>query len=155
MTDVSMLNRNSYEHAATQQDELSKLKEESVKTFEQKLSELQKKNELLSDVKEKNIALLSSEESQGKSSELNKLLVIIEKELQQKESKTNSLENMVKEKEYKFDELSQMIDASLKQFDWTNIRRAFEDNEIRWKLSPPSASWWGGFWESGILREKT
>ncbi|GFS49936.1 hypothetical protein TNIN_63621 [Trichonephila inaurata madagascariensis] len=86
-----------------------------------------------------------------------KLLVITEKKLQQKESETNSLKNMVKEKEYQFDELSQMIDASLKQLDWTNIRRAFEANEIRWKLSPPSVPWWGGFWErlSGILKEKT
>ncbi|GFY42682.1 hypothetical protein TNIN_314671 [Trichonephila inaurata madagascariensis] len=62
-----MLNRNSYEHAATLQDELPKLKEEreSVKTkttFEQKLSELPKKNELLSDVKERNIALKEKEE---------------------------------------------------------------------------------------------
>ncbi|GFW08717.1 uncharacterized protein TNCV_2777351 [Trichonephila clavipes] len=55
MAVVSMLNRNSYEHATTLQDELSKLKEESVKTkitFEHKLSDLQKKNEeLISDVK--------------------------------------------------------------------------------------------------------
>ncbi|GFV15111.1 uncharacterized protein TNCV_1743251 [Trichonephila clavipes] len=61
MTVVSVLNRNSSEHVTTPQMDLSKLKEESVKTkitFEQKLSELQKKNEeLLSDVKEKNIAV--------------------------------------------------------------------------------------------------
>ncbi|GFY42650.1 hypothetical protein TNIN_258431 [Trichonephila inaurata madagascariensis] len=82
---------------------------------------------------------LSFKKSQGKSSELNKLLVITEKKLQQKKSETNSLKNMVKEKEYQFDELSQMIDASLKQLDWTNIRRAFEANEIKWKLSPSSA----------------
>ncbi|GFY71989.1 uncharacterized protein TNIN_348621 [Trichonephila inaurata madagascariensis] len=66
MTVVSMLNRNSYEHATILQDELSKLKEESAKTkttFEQKSSELQKKNkELLSDVKERNIALKEKEE---------------------------------------------------------------------------------------------
>ncbi|GFX97312.1 hypothetical protein TNCV_1076831 [Trichonephila clavipes] len=85
--------------------------------------------------------LLTSKKSQGKSSKLNKLLVITEKKLEQreKESKTNSLKYMVKEKEYQFDELSQMIEASLKQPDWTNLRRAFEANEIRWKLSPPSA----------------
>ncbi|GFW65582.1 hypothetical protein TNCV_3550051 [Trichonephila clavipes] len=72
-------------------------------------------------------------------SELNKLLVITEKELQPKESETNSLKSTITEKEYQFDELSQMIDASLKQLDWKHIRRAFEANEIRWKLSPPSA----------------
>ncbi|GFV00119.1 hypothetical protein TNCV_4057901 [Trichonephila clavipes] len=101
--------------------------------------------------------LLSSEESQGKPSELNKLLMVIEKDLQQKESETNFLENTVKAKTYKFDELSPMIDASLKQLDWTNIRRPFEANQTRWKLRPPSAPWWGGFWErlSGILKEKT
>ncbi|GFY67315.1 hypothetical protein TNIN_243091 [Trichonephila inaurata madagascariensis] len=206
-------NRSSSDHITTPQSELSKLNEESVKTkitFEQKLSELQKENgELLSDVKEKNIAveekdemlhdlhnqlktketeinlfsqveklnqeldemmeneeelkilhekkLLSSKKSQGKSSEFKKLLVITEKKLQRKESKTNSLKNMVKEKEYQFDELSQMIDASLKQLDWTNILRAFEANEIRWKLGPPCVPWWRGFWEklSGILKEKT
>ncbi|GFV94823.1 hypothetical protein TNCV_1028211 [Trichonephila clavipes] len=76
-----------------------------------------------------------------------------EKDLQQKESETNSLRNMIKEKEYQFDELSQMIDVSLKQLDWTKIRRA---NQTRWKLSPPSAPW-GGFWErlSGILKENS
>ncbi|GFY63530.1 hypothetical protein TNIN_92441 [Trichonephila inaurata madagascariensis] len=82
-------------------------------------------------------------ESKGKSSELNKLMVITEKELQQEESETNSLKNMVKEKEYQFDGLSQMIDASVKQHDWTNIRRASEANQTRWKLSPPSAPWQG------------
>ncbi|GFY31635.1 hypothetical protein TNCV_4199461 [Trichonephila clavipes] len=96
-------------------------------------------------------------ENHTHTSESNKLLVITEKELQQKESETNSLRNMVKEKEYQFPELSQMIDASLKQFDWTNIRRASEANQTRWKLSPPSAPWWGEFWEmlSEILKEKT
>ncbi|GFW62105.1 hypothetical protein TNCV_1685361 [Trichonephila clavipes] len=55
MTVVSMLNRNSYEMQLF--NRMNKLKEERVKTkitFEQKLSELQKKKEeLLSDVKEK------------------------------------------------------------------------------------------------------
>ncbi|GFU38977.1 hypothetical protein TNCV_2144251 [Trichonephila clavipes] len=54
MTVLSMLNRNSYDHATTLQDELSKLKEEIVKTkttFELKLSELQKKNEEVLSVK--------------------------------------------------------------------------------------------------------
>ncbi|GFW72064.1 uncharacterized protein TNCV_4789521 [Trichonephila clavipes] len=196
-------NRSSRDHITIPQSELSKLNEESVKTkitFEQKLSELQKKNEeLLSDVKKRNIALkekeeikihvminnfnlkrkkkdevlldlqnqlktkeieinsssqakkldqeldemmendeelkilheklFSSKKSQRKSSELNKLLMITEKNLQPKESETYSLKIMVKGKEYQFDKLSQMIDESLKQFDWTNIRRAFEANQ--------------------------
>ncbi|GFS43748.1 hypothetical protein TNIN_192981 [Trichonephila inaurata madagascariensis] len=126
-----------------------------AKKSNQELDKMMENDEELKTLKEKK--LLSSTESQGKSSELNKLLVITEKELQQKESETNSLKNMVKEKEYHFDELSRMIDASLKQLDWTNIRRAFAANEIRWKLSPSSTPWWGGFWEmlSEILKEKT
>ncbi|GFY50684.1 hypothetical protein TNIN_29811 [Trichonephila inaurata madagascariensis] len=63
----------------------------------------------------------------------------------ERKSETNSLRNiyMVKEKEYQFDELSQMIDTSMKQLDWTNIRRPSEANQTRWKLSLPSAPWWG------------
>ncbi|GFW59522.1 transposon Tf2-6 polyprotein [Trichonephila clavipes] len=119
--------------------------------------------ELLRDVKEKNIAVKEKEEinvchekqSQSQKKEFDSELK--KKELQQKESETDSLRNKAKEKEYQFDELRQMIDASLKQLDWTNIRRAFQANQTRWKLSPPSATWWGGFWErlSGILKEKT
>ncbi|GFY69080.1 hypothetical protein TNIN_308101, partial [Trichonephila inaurata madagascariensis] len=60
-------NRSSSDHITTSQSELSKLKEEkSVKTkttSEQKLSDLQKKNEeLISVVKEKNIDVKEKEE---------------------------------------------------------------------------------------------
>ncbi|GFR11581.1 hypothetical protein TNCT_466991 [Trichonephila clavata] len=68
--------------------------------------------------------LLSFEENQEKSSELNKLLVI-------------------REKEYQFYQLSQMIDVLL-----TNIRREFKTNQTRWRFNPLFAPWWGGFWES-------
>ncbi|GFW22952.1 uncharacterized protein TNCV_3647291 [Trichonephila clavipes] len=88
-------------------------------------------------------AAYSAEESQEKSSELNKLMVNTEKELQQKESEIKSLKSMVKAKEYQFDDFNQMIDASLKELDWTNIRSAFEANEIRGKLRPPSTPWRG------------
>ncbi|GFS41331.1 bel12-ag transposon polyprotein [Trichonephila inaurata madagascariensis] len=114
---------------------------------------MMKNNEELKILHEKK--LLSYKECQRKSSELNKLLAITEKELQQKESETNSLRNMVKEKECQFDELSQMIDASLKRLDWAKIQREFKINQIRWKFNPPSAPWWGGFWERliGILKD--
>ncbi|GFY67488.1 hypothetical protein TNIN_112071 [Trichonephila inaurata madagascariensis] len=121
-----------------------------VKKLNQELDEMMENDEELKILHENK--LLSSTESQGKSSELNKLLVITEKDLQQKESKTNSVENMIKEKEYQFDELSQMIDASLKQLDWINIRRASEVNQTRWKLSPPSLP---HVMLKEILKEKT
>ncbi|GFR17378.1 CAP-Gly domain-containing linker protein 2 [Trichonephila clavata] len=111
----------------TKETEVSNLSSQEEK-LKQELNEKMKNNEELKVLHEKQ--LLSSkenfeaemknkemvlEESQGKSSELNKLLVIKEKELQQKESEINSLRNIVKEKESQFDELSQMIEASQAQ----------------------------------------
>ncbi|GFY56288.1 hypothetical protein TNIN_438171 [Trichonephila inaurata madagascariensis] len=69
-----------------------------AKKLGQELDEMKENDEELKILHEKNV--LSSKESQGKSFEMNKLLAITEKELQQKECKTNSLRNMIKEKEY-------------------------------------------------------
>ncbi|GFS49593.1 hypothetical protein TNIN_51191 [Trichonephila inaurata madagascariensis] len=84
-----------------------------VKKSKQELDHMTENDEELKIMHEKK--LLPSKKSQGNSSELNKLLVITEKEIQQKESETNTLKNMATEKEYQFDELSQMIDEPLKQ----------------------------------------
>ncbi|KMQ81890.1 bel12-ag transposon polyprotein, partial [Lasius niger] len=47
------------------------------------------------------------------------------------------------------------LNKALKQLDWTTIESEFRVNEIRWKFNPPSAPWWGGFWERliGILKD--
>lgn len=86
---VEMLNRDSSEHVTTLQSELSKVKEESVKTktvLEQKLSELQKENEkLLSDVKEKNIVVEEKEKS----------LSMLEKQINSKEIDISNLSQLL------------------------------------------------------------
>jgi hypothetical protein len=35
----------------------------------------------------------------------------------------------------------------LRRLDWTKIQGATQFKMIDWKFSPPSAPWWGGFWE--------
>ncbi|XP_042913725.1 uncharacterized protein, partial [Parasteatoda tepidariorum] len=47
------------------------------------------------------------------------------------------------------------LNASLKRLDWTKIMKEFEVSQIQWKFNPPSAPWWGGFWERliGILKD--
>lgn len=46
------------------------------------------------------------------------------------------------------------LNTALKQLDWNKIQKEFEVSRIRWKFNPPSAPWWGGFWERliGILK---
>lgn len=39
------------------------------------------------------------------------------------------------------------LNTALKQVDWNKIQEKFQVNEIRWKFNPPSAPWWGEFWE--------
>ncbi|XP_042912353.1 uncharacterized protein [Parasteatoda tepidariorum] len=47
------------------------------------------------------------------------------------------------------------LNASLKRLDWNKIMKEFEVSQIQWKFNPPSAPWWGGFWERliGILKD--
>lgn len=42
----------------------------------------------------------------------------------------------------------------LKAIDWNKIEDFAIDKRIQWKFSPPSAPWWGGFWERlvGMLK---
>lgn len=35
----------------------------------------------------------------------------------------------------------------LKQLDWSLIQRSGAVNSIEWKFNPPTAAWWGGWWE--------
>lgn len=38
-------------------------------------------------------------------------------------------------------------DRSLKAIDWNSIEAAAACQRIRWKFNPPTAAWWGGWWE--------
>ncbi|GFT14254.1 CAP-Gly domain-containing linker protein 2 [Nephila pilipes] len=137
---VEMLNRDSSEHVTTLQCELSKVKEESVKTktiLEQKLTELQKENEkLLNDVKEKSNSIIEKEES----------LSVLEKQINSKEGDISNLSNqleklrnetsaLTKEKEEmqishekQYQSQKEAFDSELKKRD-QKITEILEENE--------------------------
>ncbi|GBN00482.1 hypothetical protein AVEN_238335-1 [Araneus ventricosus] len=47
------------------------------------------------------------------------------------------------------------LNTALKQLDWIKIQEKFEVNQMRWMFNPPSAAWWGRFWERliGLLKD--
>ena len=39
------------------------------------------------------------------------------------------------------------LNKAMKQLDWEEIEKFSGLMKIKWKFNPPTASWWGGFWE--------
>lgn len=45
-------------------------------------------------------------------------------------------------------------DNLMRAIDWEKVKREFEFERIQWDFNPPSAPWWGGYWERlvGIVK---
>ncbi|GFW63985.1 integrase catalytic domain-containing protein [Trichonephila clavipes] len=45
--------------------------------------------------------------------------------------------------------------SALNSIDWDVVMSKANIQKIKWKFNPPSASWWGGFWEKNDSNVKT
>src|SRR5207249_1570662 len=45
-------------------------------------------------------------------------------------------------------------EGMLSRLDWDSIERKTQVHRIRWRFNPPTAAWWGGWWERMVRMMK-